>query len=116
MNRLEFKEVLKAVGVNNPLTDTHNRYGESEEVHYWKDIVMYFGGSYYTIIKGKIPFEVADIIYEKYPNNPYKIRIDGGKEDYKSIEYAIDKQYTKEIAEELKKTTSLEDFSTINKK
>ena len=116
MNRLEFKEVLKAVGVNNPLTDTHNRYGESEEVHYWKDIVMYFGGSYYTIIKGKIPFEVADIIYEKYPNNPYKIRIDGGSEDYKPIEYAIDKQYTKEIAEELKKTTSLEDFSTINKK
>ena len=116
MNRLEFKEVLKAVGVNNPLTDTHNRYGESEEVHYWKDIVMYFGGSYYTIIKGKIPFEVADIIYEKYPNNPYKIRIDGGSEDYKPIEYAIDKQYTKEIAEELEKTTSLEDFSTINKK
>lgn len=77
---------------------------------------MYFGGSYYTIIKGKIPFEVADIIYEKYPNNPYKIRIDGGSEDYKPIEYAIDKQYTKEIAEELKKTTSLEDFSTINKK
>ena len=28
MNRLEFKEVLKAVEVNNPLTDTHNRYGE----------------------------------------------------------------------------------------
>lgn len=75
-----------------------------------------FWWSYYTIIKGKIPFEVADIIYEKYPNNPYKIRIDGGSEDYKPIEYAIDKQYTKEIAEELKKTTSLEDFSTINKK
>ena len=32
MNRLEFNEVLKAVGINNPLVNTTGRYGTSEEI------------------------------------------------------------------------------------
>ena len=72
MNRLEFNEVLKTLGINNPLINTKGRCGESEQVHFWQNIAIYFGGSYYTAVRGKVPLEVANIIYQKYPNNPYK--------------------------------------------
>ena len=71
MNRLEFNEVLKTLGINNPLISTTGRYGESEQVHFWQNIAIYFEGSYYTVVRGKVPLEVANIIYQKYPNNPY---------------------------------------------
>ena len=75
MNRLEFNEVMKAVGINNPLSTAEGRYGTREEVHYWNNLAIYFGGSYYTIVHGKIPLEVANIIYQKYPGNPYILRL-----------------------------------------
>ena len=97
MNRLEFNEVLKTLGINNHLINTTGRYGSSEAVHFWNNIAIYFGGSYYTVIRGKVPLEVANIIYEKYPNNPHGIRIDGGCSDYIPIVHATDDQYKKEI-------------------
>lgn len=99
MNRLEFNEVLKALHINNHVLDTSGRYGSSEAVHSWKNVIMYFGGSDYAIVAGKIPLEVADIIYEKYPNNPYGIRIDGGCSDYIPNEYAVDEQFEEETFE-----------------
>lgn len=81
MNRLEFNEVMKAVEIYNPLATTNGRYGSSEQVHFWQDVAINFGGSYYTVVHGKIPLEVANIIYEKYPNNPYGIRVSGGCSD-----------------------------------
>ena len=69
MNKLEFKEVLNAFGINNHLMDTNGRYGSKEEIHFWNNIALYFGGSFYTVVMGKIPLEVANIIYEKYPDN-----------------------------------------------
>lgn len=99
MNRIEFNEVMKAVGINNPLSTTNGRYGTSEQVHYWQNMAINFGGSYYAIIHGKIPFEVANIIYEKYPGNPYEIRIDGGCSDYIPSEHVTDDKYKRDIQE-----------------
>lgn len=101
MNRLEFNEVMKAVGIDNPLLTTTGRYGSDEKVHFWQNVAINFGGSYYTVIHGKIPLEVANIIYEKYPNNPYAIRVDGGCDDWKPNEHATDDQYKKEIQEHI---------------
>ena len=97
MNRLEFNEVMKAVGINNSLSTTEGRYGTREEVHYWNNLAIWFGGSYYTIVKGRIPLEVANIIYQKYPGNPYGIRVDGGCDDWIPIEHATDEKYEQDI-------------------
>ena len=47
MNRLEFKETLKALDVNNHLLNMPGRSGKSEAVHSWNNVAMYFGGLYY---------------------------------------------------------------------
>lgn len=116
MNRLEFNEVLKAVGINNHLVNTTGRYGTSEKVHFWQDMAIHFSGSYYTVINGKIPLEVANIIYEKYPNNPYEIRVNGGASNYIPIEHAIDDQYKKEIQEHVEQHISTDEFLARCKK
>ena len=93
MNRLEFNEVMNAVCINNPLSTTKGRYGSNEKVYHWNNLKIWFGGSYYAVIKGKIPLEVANIIYEKYPNNPYGIRIEGGCENWNPNEWGINNKY-----------------------
>lgn len=75
MNRLEFNKVIKAMDINNVVTVTKGRFGTVEVVHLWEDVYISFSGSYYTIVKGRIPYELVDIIYQKYPKNPYSIRI-----------------------------------------
>lgn len=89
MTELEFNEVLNAMEINNPIATTHGRYGKKTDVHAWHNIGFNFGGSYYTVVSGKIPFEVAENIYNKYPDNPYIIRIAGGCEDWKPSEWAV---------------------------
>lgn len=116
MNRLEFNEVLKTLGINNHLVNTIGRYGTSEKVHFWKDIAIHFSGSYYAVINGKIPLEVANIIYEKYPNNPYEIRVSGGCSDYIPIKHAIDDQYKKEIQEHIEAHIDTNEFLARCKK
>lgn len=37
----------------------------------------YHDDRYFTIVTGKTPYELAKLIYEKYDNNIYKIRVDG---------------------------------------
>lgn len=63
MNRLEYIEVKEATEI--PL----NR---------WNNLIFRFSDTYYTIVEGDIPLEVANTIYEKYPENPYGIRVNGG--------------------------------------
>lgn len=101
MNRLEFKEVLKAVGINNHILDITGETGFSEEVHFWHNIAIYFSGSYYTIIRGRIPLEVANIICEKYPDNQYGIRVNGGCTNTIPRDYAKDDIFVKEMEEYL---------------
>lgn len=110
MNRLEFNEVMKAVGINNPLSVAEGRYGTKEEVHYWNNLAIYFGGSYYTIVNGRIPLEVANIIYQKYPNNPHNIRVDGGCNDWIPIEHATDEKYEQDIQNYINQHLSLNEY------
>ena len=79
MNRLEFETTIKALGINEILSKT-TRGGILEKVYKWHDFIIYFSGT--TIIRGKIPFEVAETIYEKYPNNIHGIRVAGGNSDW----------------------------------
>ena len=93
MNKLEFNEVLKVAGVDTPLTYIKGRRGETEIVYSYLDTSIFFNGTYYAVVEGKIPLEVANIIYYKYPNNPYEIRICGGSSDSKPIDYATDDKF-----------------------
>lgn len=112
MNRLEFNEVMRTVGINNPLLTTTVKYGSSEEIYFWQNLAIYFGRSC-AIVKGKIPLEVANIIYEKYPNNPYGIRIDGGCSDWNPNELCIDDKYKKDIQEYMEQ--NLDDYEYLEK-
>ena len=110
MNRLEFNEIINAVGINNPLSTTTGRYGSSEDVHYWNNLAIHFGGSYYTIVNGQIPLEVANIIYEKYPNNPFQIRVDGGCDDWIPFDHATNEKYEKDIQEYINQHLSADEY------
>ncbi len=116
MNRLEFNEVIKAFGIGKPLSTTTGRYGSIENVHYWGGLAIYFGGSYYTVVNGRIPLEVANIIYGKYPNNPYNIRVDGGSSDWNPVSRAVDDKYEKEIQEYIDMHLDVEDYLELCKK
>lgn len=74
MNRLEFNEVMKAVKL--PFNRLNN-------------IQIQFGGTDYAIIEGFVPLVVANDIYQKYPENPYGIRINGGCKDWKPSEHIV---------------------------
>lgn len=67
MNRLEYLETKGVTRI--PL----NR---------WNNLTFKFGGTYYAVVEGDIPLEVANTIYEKYPGNPYGIRVNGGCDDW----------------------------------
>ncbi len=99
MHRIEFKETLKAFKIANPILDIKGNLGIDEEVHIWQNIALYYSGSSYVVIKGKIPLEVAQIIYEKYPNNSYGIHINGEEKSSNPRFYAIDEKFAREIAE-----------------
>ena len=94
MNKLEFNEIVEEFGINDYLMK--DVYCRIRRVYFWNNIEMFFSDSYYTVVTGKIPLEVANIIYEKYPNNPYGIRIDGGCFDYIPSKHAVDDQYIRE--------------------
>ena len=78
MSLLEYNEVMKAVGIL---------------FHRWEDLTIEFGGTFYAVVKGKIPLEVANIIYKKYPNNPYGIRVAGGCSSWDPKNWAISNKY-----------------------
>ena len=88
MTDFEFREVLNVMDIYNPIGEVQGRYGAYTPVHSWGDIELNFGGSYYTVVHGRIPLEVAKIIYKKYPDNQYQIRVDGGCEDWNPIAWA----------------------------
>ena len=81
MNRLEYEKTLEALNIDNSLLSIKGKDGMNEAVHYWNNVAIYFSGSYYAVIRGKRPLELANTIYYKYPNNPYQIRVEGGSSD-----------------------------------
>lgn len=92
MNHIEYKEVLKTVSINNPLSRTIGGDGSMVDVHYWNELAIWFEGKY-AIIHGKIPIDVANTIYEKYPDNPYGIRVNGGGKDWKPTDFVKENKY-----------------------
>lgn len=92
MNRLEFKTVLDVLGFKSLETKIYPNY---EEYFYkYNDLIISFcSAKYYAIISGRIPLEVANIIYEKYPGNPYGIRVDGGQEKWNPNDYSFGSEY-----------------------
>ena len=97
MNCLEFDEVIDVLDIYNPVTCKEGKTGNLVNVHLWKDVILYHGGSTYAIVEGKIPLEVAFRIYIKYPDNNYGIRINGGANQNKPSEWAEDDIFRKEI-------------------
>lgn len=106
MNKLEYKEVLNALGIYNPI----NEYHTTEETHIWNNVLISFNAGCYAIIKGKIPLEVANIIYEMYPENQYNIRVNGGCINYIPKEHAIDDQYRLEIEQYINENLPSEEY------
>lgn len=49
------------------------------------NLTFYHDGRYFTIVKGKTPEELANLIYKKYDNSKYLIRVDGNNENYTPI-------------------------------
>ena len=92
MNRLEFKTVLDVLGFKSLETKIYPNY---EEYFYkYNDLIISFcSAKYYAAVSGKIPMEVANIIYEKYPDNPYKIRVAGGQEGWNPKDWSLNGEY-----------------------
>lgn len=92
MNRLEFNTVLKVLGIKQ--LETKSYPGYEEYFYKYNDLTISFcSGKYYAVVSGKIPMEVANIIYEKYPDNPYKIRVNGGQESWNPKDWSLDGEY-----------------------
>ena len=113
---LEMDAVLKAMGIDDSPFHTIIARDKKEKVNIWRGLKIYFSGTYYVVIKGKIPLEVANIIYEKYPDNPYGIRIEGGSDDYVPIEHAVDDKFIDETKKAEKESRSFIELDVKYKK
>ncbi len=81
MTNIEFKTVLNVLNISNKIGTKKNEFDEEIDIYKWHDFEIYLSGYGSAILKGKIPFEVAQTIYNKYPNNPYSIRINNNNND-----------------------------------
>lgn len=105
ITRIEFNEIMDVVGVYNPLVRTIGKF-VYEDVYIWHDMAIWFHGGY-AIVHGRIPLEVANTIYQKYPGNPYHIRVDGDLNDRNPNDCAIDDKFE----EERRKIVAQQDLS-----
>lgn len=63
------------------LDKTMQCFGLKKAEHYKiNGCTYYHSESYYTIVKGKTPYELALLLKEKYDNDIYKIRVNGWQE------------------------------------
>ncbi len=113
MNRLESNTVLEVLGINNRISSIEGKSDVLEDVYLWNDFTIYFYGSDYTIVRGKVPLEVAQRIYEKYPENPYGIRVEGGANSNIPLEWATSEEYENFINESLNELKP--DFDKLEK-
>ena len=67
--------------------------GKREKAYLWQNLIIHFGGTNYAVVYGKNPLEVAKTIYEKYPENHYGIRVNGGCNDLNPADQAVDHKY-----------------------
>ena len=76
MDCLELKAVMDAVGIASYGKCTV-KYDRVVDAYEFENMRISGSDSYYTIVHGEIPLEVADTIYKKYPKNQYSIRVCG---------------------------------------
>ncbi len=103
MDRLEFNNTIKYAGFNFDDGTIKDNCGKMTKCYDFNNIKYYFGGTFYAVVKGKIPLEVANSIYKKYPSNQYKIRVAGACIDEKPNDWARDEIFDQEIEEINKK-------------
>lgn len=70
MNKFELDKIMECFG-----------YKKNDSYEVGK-LSLYHDGRYFTIVIGQTPFELANIIYKKYDNNKYLIRVNGNHENY----------------------------------
>lgn len=109
MTRLEFYEILDALGIDNHILNARGANGLEQEVYFWNNLLIYFSGTDYAIIKGNIPLEFANILYNKYPESHQKMRINGGV-GYIPIEQATDELCGKEVRKLLRERLDKDDY------
>lgn len=80
MNRLEFEKVIEITGIKNIVGRYHGRDDIDGPIYEWNGFKFKFSGSYYAMIYGHVPYDLVKILYEKYSNNEYLVRWDGGSE------------------------------------
>jgi hypothetical protein len=72
---------MKSLGIN---FNRHKPYGEdscNKNIGILNGFFIYCR-SYYYVVSGKIPFEMADYIFNNYNNDKFKIRVQGNAESY----------------------------------
>lgn len=69
MNKFELNIIMNVFGY------------EESPLYRVNECDIYHGGSYYAVVKGNTPYELALLIREKYDNDKYKIRVNGGREE-----------------------------------
>ena len=97
MNRFEFKNIVNSVFLSNlVLSSNDNYYFEMEEKYCFNGIEISFSGSYYAIIKGRIPLSVVSELYSDDTLDISMIRFgefgNGNPDDY-----AVDDIYKRDI-------------------
>lgn len=87
MNEVEMREVLSVFGINkSQRTEWVN--GTETSVYSFGTASVCYGGNQFAIVRN-LPLKVAEMVEEKYPNNPYEIKTDS---------LAIDDEYKQEIS------------------
>jgi len=97
MERKEFENVMEEYKFT-PVGMVEYNY-ETRNAYYGENLLYYYGGTGYTVINGRVPLEVANNIYKKYPNNEYGIRVDGAAPDAVPSDFAEDDTLKKEVNE-----------------
>ena len=93
MNRLEYNTVLKTFRLEDSDFREQEIDGVIEKVARYKKLSINFDEKGYAVVNGKIPLEVANIIYNKYKDNEYGIRVNGGANDVSPYDWAVDDKY-----------------------
>ncbi|MDE6142220.1 MAG: hypothetical protein K2G03_06415 [Bacilli bacterium] len=77
MNSIEFKKILDVFDIHSITGSTKSVDGNLKSVYSWKGVDLAFGGTYYALVSGRVPYEVARIMSKKYPDYRDDVRIDG---------------------------------------
>ena len=112
MNKLEFKEVINYYGYDEK-DITKNHYGYDTDIYKIGPITLYFSDTYYTIVKGKVPYEKAIDLFNNYDNRKFHIRVDGGGDDWSPTNRLVDDTYIKAV-DDLKYVFSIDQLDKLN--